>query len=175
MKRSLCRAKPQAAALAAFVGSAMLPAACSEPPAGPRVDFAITHTDHVEGAGSTPQDLPPEPAVVQGVTGAVEAHGLVAAPDECDDLGAQLEAADSLLILRVVVRGSRSHPGACGGPGGFALFQWRARVAPVEPGEHRVRILYDYRGLRPHSSGEITGGRDPYPDRVVVEQAITVR
>jgi hypothetical protein len=160
--------------LAISATAVVLLSACDRPD-GPRVDFTVTHTDQVEGAGTTPLDLPPEPAVIQGVTGAVEAHGLVAAPDECDDLGAQLEAADSLLILRVIVRGSRSHPGACGGPGGFALFQWRARIAPLEPGRYRARILYDYRGLRRHSSSGTMAGRDPYPDRVVAEQTVTIK
>jgi hypothetical protein len=176
MKRTASRAALRAAALCARFGVVALIAACRDGSDGPRVDFAITHTDQVKGAGSTPLDLPPEPAIVQGGAGAVEAHGLVAAPDECDDLAAQVEAEDSLLTLRVVVRGSRSHPGACGGPGEFALFQWRARIAPVEPGQHQVRILYDYRGLRRHPTGEATaGGRDPFSDRVVAEQTVTVQ
>ncbi len=99
---------------------------------------------------------------MQGRDAAVEVQGLIAAPDACDDLGAQLVPGDGLLTLRVVVRGSRSHPGGCGGPGRFALFQWRAEIKPVESGQHRVRVLYDYRGLRSHPTGETPGSRDPY-------------
>lgn len=143
-------------------------------PAGPRVDFVVTHTDQVEHSGSSPLDLPPEPALVQGGTGAIEANGLIAAPDACDDLGAQLEVNDGGLTLRVIVRGSRTHPGGCGGAGEFALFQWQARIGPVDPGQRRVRVLYDYRGLRSHPAGE-TAGRDPYPERIVAEQMVTVK
>jgi hypothetical protein len=141
---------------------------------GPRVDFVVTHTDQLEHQGGVPPDLPPEPAVVQGGAGAVEAHGLIAAPDACDDLDAQVEPGDSLLTLRVIVRGSRLHPGGCAGPGRFALFQWRATIHPLAPGMHHVRVLYDYRGLRSHSAGEEAGRRDPYPDRVVAEKPIVV-
>lgn len=103
-------------------------------PAGPRVDFLVTHTDQMKHLGSSPLDLPPEPALVQGGTGAVEARGLIAAPDACDDLVAQLETNSEGLTLRVIVRGSRLHPGGCGGPGEFALVQWQARIEPVEGG-----------------------------------------
>jgi hypothetical protein len=143
-------------------------------PAGPRVDFSVTHTDQLDSPSSTPFDLPPDPVVVQGGTGAIEAHGLIAAPDACDDLGAQLERDDEGLTLRVIVRGSRRHPGGCGGPGGFALFQWRARMEPVEAGLHRVRVLYDHRGLRSHATSDTAGQRDPYPDRVVLERTVAV-
>lgn len=142
---------------------------------GPRVDFTITHTDQLESSSSTPFDLPPEPAVVQGGTGAVEAHGLIAAPDACDDLRAQLEADDEGLTLRVIVRGSRTHPGGCGGPGGFALVQWQAGIEPLAPGPLHVRVVYDYRGLRSHFRSDTAGARDPYPDRVVAEQTVMVR
>jgi hypothetical protein len=151
----------------------MLLSACDKP-AGLRVDFSITHTDQMENARSTPLDLPPEPAIVQGGTNAVEAGGLIAAPDACDDLDAEVESAGGVLTVRVIVKGSRSHPGGCGGPGRFALFQWRANVEPVEPGPHRVRILYDYRGLRSHSTGAETG-RDPYANRVVAEGTVIVK
>lgn len=157
------------------VSAALVVLSSCDRPEGPRVDFTVTHTDQLESSNSTPFDLPPEPAVVQGVTGAVEAHGLIAAPDACDDLGAQLEADGEGLTLRVIVRGSRTHPGGCGGPGGFALVQWQARIEPVERGPHRVRVLYDYFGLRSHSGSEKEGGRDPYPDRVVAAQVVTVK
>lgn len=153
---------------------AVLLSAC-EKPAGPRVDFAVMHTDQLQSPGSTPLDLPPAPAVVLGAAGAVDAHGVIAAPDACDDLGAQLETGGEGLVLRVIVRGSRSHPGGCGGPGQFALVQWQARIVPVAAGAHRVRVLYDYRGLRPHESGGPAGQRNPYPDRVVAEQRVMVK
>lgn len=92
-------------------------------------------------------------------------------PEETDG-GAP--AALALLILRVIVRGSRRHPGGCGGSGGFALFQWHARIAPLGPGPHRVRVLYDYRGLRSHPIGERTG-RNPHAERVVAQQTVTVK
>lgn len=151
----------------------MLLSSCDKP-AGLRVDFSITHTDQMENSGSTPLDLPPEPAFVQGGTKGVEAHGLIAAPDACDDLDAEVESAGGMLTVRVIVKGSRSHPGGCGGPGRFALFQWSARIEPIEPGSHRVRILYDYRGLRSHSTDEATG-RDPYANRVVAVRTVTVK
>jgi hypothetical protein len=159
----------------AAVSAAVVLLSSCDRPTGPRVDFMVTHTDQLESPGSTPFDLPPEPAVVEGGTGAVKAHGLIAAPDACDDLGAQLEAGDEGLTLRVIVRGSRSHPGGCGGPGGFALVQWQAQIKPVGAGPHRVRVLYDYRGLRSHATGDTAGGRDPYPNRVVAEQTVTVK
>jgi hypothetical protein len=157
------------------VSAALVLLSSCDRPEGPRVDFTVTHTDQVESSSSTPFDLPPEPAVVQGVTGAVEAHGLIAAPDACDDLGAQVETSDEGLILRVIVRGSRSHPGGCGERGEFALVQWQARIEPVERGPRRVRVLYDYRGLRSHDTGDTAGQRDPYPDRIVAEQTIIVK
>lgn len=89
-------------------------------------------------------------------------------PEETDGCA---PTALALLILRVIVRGSRRHPGGCGGPGGFALFQWHARIAPLGLGPHRV--LYDYRGLRSHPIGERTG-RNPHPERVVAQQTVTV-
>jgi hypothetical protein len=148
-------------------------ASCGDQPERPRVDFAITHTDQLELEGSSPLDLPPEPAVVEGGAATVDAHGVIAAPDACDDLGAELEPGDSLLTLRVIVRGSRTHPDECGDPGTFALFQWRANVHPVDPGTQRVRVLYDYRGLRSHRQNGAS--RDPYPDRVVVDRAVLIR
>jgi hypothetical protein len=157
------------------ISAALVLLSSCDRPAGPRVDFTVTHTDQLESSSSTPFDLPPEPAVVQGVTGAVEAHGLIAAPDACDDLGAQLETNDDGLTLRVIVRGSRSHPGGCGERGEFALVQWQARVEPVERGPHRVRVLYDYRGLRAHDRGGAIAQRNPYPDRVVAERTVMVR
>jgi hypothetical protein len=157
------------------VSAALVLLSSCDRPNGPRVDFTVTHTDQLKSSSSTPFDLPPEPAVVQGVTGAVEAHGVIAAPDACDDLRAQLEADDEGLTLRVIVRGSRTHPGGCGGPGGFALVQWQARIEPVERGPRRVRVLYDYRGLRSHDTGDTAGQRNPYPDRVVAEQTIAVK
>jgi hypothetical protein len=136
---------------------------CGDRPAGPRVDFAVTHTDLLEQEGSSPLDLPPEPAVVEGGAAAVNAHGVIATPDACDDLGAQLEPSDSLLTFRVIVRGSRTHPGECSDLRKFALVQWRASIHRVHSGTRRVRVLYDYCGLRPHPQGGT--GRDPYPDR----------
>lgn len=174
MKRVLFRAKSQAAALSALLASATLFASCGDRAAGPRVDFAVTHTDQLEQEGSSPLDLPPEPAVVEGGAAAVDAHGVISAPDACDDLGAQLESSDSVLTLRVIVHGSRTHPGECGDPGKFALVQWRARIDGLDPGAYDVRVLYDYRGLRSHSAGEKTTGRDPYPDRAVVERLVVI-
>lgn len=159
----------------AIAAAGMIVLSSCDRPAGVRVDFMVTHTDQVQDAGSTPLDLPPEPAIVEAKTGAVEAHGVIAAPDECDDLRASVELSDSLLILRVVVQGSRRHPGACGGPGGFALFQWQARIAPVESGQRRIQILYDYRGLRSHSGSDIERGRYPHADRIVAEQTVIVK
>jgi hypothetical protein len=173
MKRT--GAKPYALIRPAIAAAAMLVLPSCDRPAGLRVDFMVTHTDQVQDAGSTLLDLPPEPAIVEAGTGAVEAHGVIAAPDECDDLRASVEPGDSLLILRVVVQGSRRHPGACGGPGGFALFQWQARIEPVEPGQRRVQILYDYRGLRSHSASDIERGRYPHADRIVAEQTVIVK
>ena len=144
-------------------------------PAGLRVDFMVTHTDQVQDAGSTLLDLPPEPAILKAKTGAVEANGVIAVPDECDDLRASVEPRDSLLILRVVVQGSRRHPGACRGPGGFALFQWQARIAPIESGQRRIQIVYDYRGLRSHSSSDTDTGPYAYLDRIVTDQRVTVK
>lgn len=176
MKRTGSHARPRAATLSALLGVAVfLASACGDRTAGTRVDFTVTHTDQLESSSSTPFDLPPEPAVVQGVSGAVKAHGLIAAPDACDDLGAQLETNNDGLTLRVIVRGSRSHPGGCGKPGEFALVQWQARIEPVERGPHRVRVLYDYRGLRSHDTSDTAGARDPYPDRVVAEQTVAVK
>lgn len=174
MNRTISRAGPRAAALPVLLGAVAFLASCGDRPAGPRVDFAVTHTDQLEQEGSSPLDLPPEPAVVEGGAAAVDAHGVIAAPDACDDLGAQLEPSDSLLTLRVIVRGSRTHPGECGDPRKFALVQWRAQVAPLAPGPHRIRVIYDYRGLRSHSTDATPGSRDPYPDRVVVEDTVTV-
>ena len=158
----------------AAVAAMLVSPSCDRPP-GPRVDFMVTHSDRVLDAGSTLTHLPPEPAIVDGKTGAVEAHGVIAAPDECDDLRARMESADSVLILRVVVQGSRRHPGACGGPGGFALLQWHARIEPIESGRRRIQILYDYRGLRAHSSSELDTGRYAYLDRIVADQTVTVK
>lgn len=168
-------AGPYALMRPAIAAAAMLVLSCCDRPAGLRVDFMVTHTDQVQDAGSTLLDLPPEPAIVEAGTGVVEAHGVIAAPDECDDLRASVEPGDSLLILRVVVQGSRRHPGACGGPGGFALFQWQARIEPIESGQRRVQILYDYRGLQSHSIGEIDTGRYAYLDRIVADQTVTVK
>lgn len=173
MKPLRFRGRPPPGVLAASFALIVLASGC-ERAAGPRVDFAVTHTDQLEQQGGLPPDLPPEPAVVQGGAGAVEAHGLIAAPDACDDLGAHVEAGDSVLTLRVIVRGSRLHPGGCAGPGRFALFQWRASIHPVDRGTHHVRVLYDYRGLRSHMDGEQAGRRDPYPNRVVAERPVVV-
>lgn len=156
------------------VAAVALLSSCAEP-AGPRVDFVVTHTDQVEQPGTTRPELPPEPALVRGESGGVEAQGLIAVPDECDDLGAQAEPGGTLLTIRVIVRGSRRHPGGCGRPGSFALFQWQARVRPLPPGVHRVRVLYDYRGLRTHSTGEAAWREDAYLNRVVTEQSVTVK
>ena len=169
------RAGPHAWARPAIAAAGMLVMSSCDRPAGLRVDFMVTHTDQVQDAGSTLLELPPEPAIVKAKTGAVGAHGVIAAPDECDDLRASVEPRDSLLILRVVVQGSRRHPGACGGQGGFALFQWQARIEPIERGQRRVQILYDYRGLQSHSGSEIERGRYPHADRIVAEQTVTVK
>ena len=168
LPRMLSIAKVAAAAAVGLVLSS-----CDKP-AGPRVDFVVTHTDQLEHQGLAPPELPPEPAFVQGGTALVDAHGLIAALDACDDLGAQMEIDGELLTLRVIVRGSRLHRGGCGGPGRYALFQWRARIGPLDPGPLRVRVVYDYRGLRSHFRDDTAGRRDPYPDRVVAEQAVTV-
>ena len=159
----------------AIAAAGVLVLSACDSPARLRVDFGVTHTDQVLDAGSTLLDFPPEPAIVQAGTGAVEAHGVIAAPDECDDLRASVEATDSLLVLRVVVQGSRSHPGACGGPGGFALFQWQARIEPVESGQRRIQILYDYSGVRTHSGSEDGRGGYAYLDRVVADRTVKVK
>jgi hypothetical protein len=169
------RAGPYALIRPAIAVAAMLVLSSCDRPAGLRVDFMVTHTDRVLDAGSTLVDLPPEPAIVEAKTGAIEAHGVIAAPDECDDLRANVEPVDSLLILRVVVQGSRRHPGACGQQRGFAVFQWQARIEPIESGQRRIQILYDYRGLRAHSSSEIDTGRYAYMDRIVAHQTVTVK
>lgn len=167
------RARPLAALLPAL--ALALLASCGARDDGPKVDFTVTHTDQMEQEGSSPVALPPEPAVVEGGTATVSAHGVIAAPDACDDLDAQLEPGDSLLTLRVIVRGSRTHPGECKDPGKFALVQWRARIAPLEPGSYRARVIYDYRGLRSHRTDATQRDRDPYPDRVVAERTLIVR
>ncbi len=169
------RAGPHAWARLMIAAAAMFVLSSCDRTAELRVDFSVTHTDQVPDAGSTLPALPPEPAIVESGAGAVAAHGVIAAPDECDDLRAIVEPGDSLLILRVLVQGSRRHPGACGGPGGFALFQWQARIEPIEPGQRRVQILYDYRGLRAHSSSASDTGRYAYLDRIVADQTVTVK
>lgn len=168
-------AGPDAWAWTAIAAAAMLVSSSCDRPAGLRVDFMIIHTDQVLDAGITRLDLPPQPAIVEAGAGSVTAHGVFAAPDECDDLGASVEPRDSVLILRVVVQGSRGHPGACGRPQGFALFQWQAHIEPVEAGPRRVQILYDYRGLRAHSGSESDTGRYVYPERIVADQTVTVK
>ena len=175
MKMKRTGAKPYALIRPAIAAAAMLVLPSCDRPAELRVDFMVTHTDQVPDAGSTLLALPPEPAIVESGAGAVAAHGVIAAPDECDDLRASVEPSDSLLILRVFVQGSRRHPGACGGPGGFALFQWQARIEPIEPGQRRVQIIYDYRGLRAHSSSASDTGRYAYLDRIVADQTVTVK
>lgn len=35
----------------------------------------------------------------------------------------------------------------------------------MERGRTECGVLYDYRGLRSHVTGDTAGGRDPYPDR----------
>ncbi|HST57311.1 MAG TPA: hypothetical protein VLK84_01410 [Longimicrobium sp.] len=169
------RAGPHAWTRPVIAAAGMLVLSSCDRPAELRVDFMVTHTDQVPDAGSILLALPPAPAVVEAGAGAVSARGVIAAPDECDDLRASVEPDDSLLILRIVVQGSRRHPGACEGPGGFALFQWQARIEPIEPGQLRVQIIYDYRGLRAHSASGSDTGRYASLDRIVADQTVTVK
>ncbi|MEW5926037.1 MAG: hypothetical protein AB1941_00985 [Gemmatimonadota bacterium] len=118
----------------------------------------MVHTDVVESNSGSPVRLPPEPTFAEGGAGSIHVRGLIAMPDQCDDVGAEVVPDRAGLTMRVVVRGSRSHSGACGRADRVVMAQYEATLRRLAPGPHRLRIVYDYRGVRP---GERRGADDP--------------
>lgn len=130
------------------LAAALLLPGCTRKEVGPFVEFAIVHTDPVGGFMGTPGGLPPEPTVAEGRTGSIRVRGIIALPDRCDDVGADLDAVGSELTLRVGVRGSSAHLGACGPADRVVMAQYEATVGRLRPGSYRLHIAYDYRRLR---------------------------
>lgn len=130
---------------------------CSSGGGEPALEFAVVHTDVVESNSGSPVRLPPEPTFAEGGAGSIHVRGLIAMPDQCDDVGAEIEF-DPKASMRVVVRGSRRHSGVCGRADRVVLAQYEATLRRLAPGPHRLRIIYDYRGVRP---GERRGADDP--------------
>jgi hypothetical protein len=131
---------------------------CSFGRGEPAFEFGVVHTDAVESNAGSPVRLPPEPTVAQGGAGLIHVRGLIALPDQCDDVGAEVEPDQNVLTMRVVVRGSRRHSGACGRADRVVMAQYEATLRHLAPGPHHLRIIYNYRGVRP---GERRGADDP--------------
>ena len=126
---------------------------CSSGGGEPALEFAVVHTDAVESNSGSPVQLPPEPTVAEGGAGSIHVRGLIAVPDQCDDVGAEVVADGAALTMRVVVRGSRRHSGACGRADRVVMAQYEATLRRLAPGPHQLRIVYDYRGCVRGSAG----------------------
>lgn len=131
---------------------------CSSGGGEPALEFAVVHTDAVESNSGSPVQLPPEPTFAEGSAGSIHVRGLIAVPDQCDDVGAEVVPDRAALTMRVVVRGSRRHSGVCGRADRVVMAQYEATLRRLAPGYHQLRIVYDYRGVRP---GERRGADDP--------------
>jgi len=131
---------------------------CSSGGGESELEFAVVHTDAVESNAGSPVQLPPEPTFAEGGAGSIHVRGLIAMPDQCDDVSAEVVPDRAALTMRVVVRGSRRHSGACGRADRVVMAQYEATLRRLAPGPHQLRIVHDYRGVDP---GERRGTGDP--------------
>lgn len=162
MKRRICsRRRSGLQVVGIGFTAALLLAGCTREEVGPSVEFAIVHTDPVGGFMGTPGGLPPEPTVAEGGTGTIQVRGIIALPDRCDDVGADLDVLGSELTLRVAVRGSRAHRGACGPADRIVMAQYEATVGRLSPGLYRLHVAYDYRRLRAKEQRATDSPRSP--------------
>ena len=160
MKRKIrARRREGLLELGYVLATALLLAGCIREEDGPSVEFAIVHTDSVRDFMGTPGGLPPEPTVVEGATGSIQVRGIIALPDRCDDVGADLDAVGSDLTLRVAVRGSNAHRGTCGPADRVVMAQYEATLGHLSPGLYRLQITYDYRRIRAGEQRSAEGPR----------------
>lgn len=151
---------------------------CDRARSGPAVEFVITHTDPVRDFQGTPGGLPPDPTVAVGGTGSIQVRGIIALPDQCDDVGANVEPAGAELTLRVVVRGSRTHQATCGPVDRVVMAQYEATVERLSPGPYLLRVVYDYRRVREREQQPADDSRtivDLWQDHDAGEHRVQVR
>lgn len=140
------RRSPHARRMRLCMGPALLLAgiaACSGADRGPTVAFSIRHSDHTLPRGWR-LDVNTITAVAVGGRGRIDVNGFLPLPDHCDVVRSRLERSDSGMTLRITARDDQEHRSPCGNAGEVSIGIYDARIEPIEPGPHRLRVVYDY-------------------------------
>lgn len=126
----------------------LLCSACSGMPDGVHVRFRITHIDQVGGPGSS-GDVAQALAAPVYAGNSASVNGIILVPDRCDRVDARIERDSAVLLLRIEARLSSDHDGACDAGGEVTVMQYTADLVNLPPGTYHLRVMNDYRGLRP--------------------------
>lgn len=167
------RSSPYARRMRLCLGPALLLAgltACSAADPGPEVVFSVRHSDHTLPRGWRP-DVNTITAVAVGGRGRIDVNGFLPLPDHCDVVRARVEEGDSGLTLWITARDDQEHTNPCGRPGEVSIGIYDARIEPLAPGPHRLRVVYDYGRMRPQAA---SGGGPLYPEHTALDVSVRV-
>ena len=111
---------------------------------GSEVQLSLVHSD-LEFPRTSDLHLTAVMATAAGGPGWIDVRGFLPLPDHCDVVRARAEETDAGLTLRIKVRDDQGHTSPCGTSVGEVAFGvYDARIRPVRPGTHQLRVVYDY-------------------------------
>jgi len=145
-------------------------AACSAADPGPEVVFSVRHSDHTLPRGWRP-DVHVIMAAAAGGPGWIHVNGFLPLPDHCDVVRARVEEGASGLTLWITARDDQEHTNPCGRAGEVSIGIYDARIEPLAPGPHRLRVVYDYGRMQPRAA---SGGGPLYPEHTALDARVQV-
>lgn len=118
----------------------MLVAACANAEDEARLQFDITHYEHLSHS-TAPLHLAADSLAVEGRPGSILVTGTIRLPDHCDDLRAKLLDRQAILELRLRQHQSRGHEGGCEESNRSVLVAYRAEIENLRPKTYRLQVL----------------------------------
>ena len=119
---------------------AMLVGGCADSEDEARLQFEITHYEHLSRSAA-PLHLAADSLAVEGRPGSILVTGTIRLPDHCGDLRARLLDRQPILELRLRQHQSRGHEGGCEESNRSVLVAYRAEIENLRPGTYRLRVL----------------------------------
>lgn len=125
--------------LVVVLAFAVLTGGCLISDEEPRLDFRLTHFEHLS-SGAPPLHLPDSIAADAG-KGGIRITGTIRLPDHCDGLRAGLVDRRPALDLRLRVTPSEGHSGPCDDSDRSVLVSYAADIRLLPAGRYHLRVL----------------------------------